>query len=352
MSSIIATASTHFSAAMRQDLARGVQSRLSEASYEATTGRKADVFASLGARAGETLSLRTHLTRVEGFLETNTSLTNKLGMMSSSLGSVRSAAQGVLDASVGMQADGSMGADALRQAARTTFDQIVAIVNTPYNGQQLFAGIESGAPALQSWTQASAGTGLTPEDVMAAIIGGGVATASVAVTQVEEVFSSTHLADPTLNFEATFYNGAGTGGARQSALIEPGTVLDYGVQANDPAFTGLLQGLAMMATADPADFANQAEFGVWIDEATSALMGGIDGVLAAEGRLGGQQRVLDDMVERQQARVDLYKGQIDALEGVDEYEAASRVELLSTQLEATYAITARLSGLSFLNFMR
>ncbi|MFN2307540.1 MAG: flagellin, partial [Paracoccaceae bacterium] len=35
----------------------------------------------------------------------------------------------------------------------------------------------------------------------------------------------------------------------------------------------------------------------------------------------------------------------------DPYEAATRLNQLQTQLEATYAVTARLSKLSFLNFM-
>ena len=39
------------------------------------------------------------------------------------------------------------------------------------------------------------------------------------------------------------------------------------------------------------------------------------------------------------------------MEGVDPYEAATRLSALETQLQASYAVTARLSRMSFLNFL-
>jgi flagellar hook-associated protein 3 FlgL len=50
-------------------------------------------------------------------------------------------------------------------------------------------------------------------------------------------------------------------------------------------------------------------------------------------------------------RQDIYKSQVVGLESVDPYEAASRISLLESQLQASYAVTARLSNLSFLYFM-
>ena len=52
-----------------------------------------------------------------------------------------------------------------------------------------------------------------------------------------------------------------------------------------------------------------------------------------------------------EARIDIYQSRVLDLEGVDSYEAATRISLLETQLQATYAVTARLSQLSFLNYM-
>ncbi|WP_368735617.1 flagellin [Escherichia coli] len=40
------------------------------------------------------------------------------------------------------------------------------------------------------------------------------------------------------------------------------------------------------------------------------------------------------------------------LEAVDPYEAANRVHALSTQIEASYALTVKLQSLSLLNYLK
>ena len=39
------------------------------------------------------------------------------------------------------------------------------------------------------------------------------------------------------------------------------------------------------------------------------------------------------------------------LEGVDQYDAATRLTQLQNQLDSSFAVTARLSRLSFLNYL-
>ncbi len=42
---------------------------------------------------------------------------------------------------------------------------------------------------------------------------------------------------------------------------------------------------------------------------------------------------------------------IGAMESVDPYEAATRVNILMTQLESSYAVTGRISRMSLLNYI-
>ncbi|WP_373504174.1 flagellin [Aestuariivirga sp.] len=70
-----------------------------------------------------------------------------------------------------------------------------------------------------------------------------------------------------------------------------------------------------------------------------------------QSRIGaGQQRLRTarDAYEIQTASI---TEAINALETVDPYEAATRVNLLMTQLEATYAVTGRLSRMSLLSYI-
>ena len=49
---------------------------------------------------------------------------------------------------------------------------------------------------------------------------------------------------------------------------------------------------------------------------------------------------------------DIITNHVDALEGVDPYEASSRLTSLMTQIETAYAMTARIQKLSLLNYLR
>ena len=107
----------------------------------------------------------------------------------------------------------------------------------------------------------------------------------------------------------------------------------------------------MIAATDPAEIADPEAYRIWFGAAVNAVSDGISGILDMETRLGTQQQVVEQTLSMQRDRQDLYNGQVLSLEGVDPYEAATRLSSLQTQLEATYAVTSRLSRLSFLNFM-
>ncbi len=359
MSPIIHSPSSLTSATMRRDIAADLDNRLNQAATEASTGKKTDVYADLGLRSGSLLSLRTHEARNTGFLDSNALLSNRLSAMSTTLGSVRETVQDFLELSIGFRDGGQPTASVLQEAARAAYDQIASLLNTPYEGTQLFAGIDSVGPALQHWEDQNPTTTLSPEDVMASIVGGGIVDAADAAAKAAEValvFSSAS-GTPGTNFEETFYNGTafeiapGVPSPRLSALIDTATPLTYGVQANDLAFTETLKGLAMIASANPSGITDPAAYENWVGTAIDAVGKGHELIVTAEGRLGNLSQTLENTIDRQTERGDLYLRQLGDLEGVDQFEAASRVTALSTQLEATYAITARLSRLSFLNFM-
>jgi flagellar hook-associated protein 3 FlgL len=51
------------------------------------------------------------------------------------------------------------------------------------------------------------------------------------------------------------------------------------------------------------------------------------------------------------AQIDIINSQIDNLEQVDPFEAATRVTTLMTQLETAYSLTARVQRLTILNYL-
>jgi flagellar hook-associated protein 3 FlgL len=67
--------------------------------------------------------------------------------------------------------------------------------------------------------------------------------------------------------------------------------------------------------------------------------------------LGIAQRQLASYAMEQERNSARLAESIQSLEGVDPYEAATRMNSLLTQLEASYAVTARISRLTLLSFI-
>lgn len=361
MTSISGTLSTLIAAKFRRDTVADLQQQLDRAGQEMATGRKSDVYAALGFRSSELLSVRASAAANENFLTGNRLIANRLDLMATTMVGVRETLQGFLDIAIANRTSPGPTVAVVAQSAKAAYEQVVIQLNATYQGAHLFSGTESSRRPLQGWEQVNATTGLSPSDVLAGIVGPQIVDAADALAklgEVSQVFTSTNAAAPQTNFEATFFNGTplvdglGNPSTRLTARIEDSAVMSYGVQANDAAFTRALQGLAMLASVDPATVTDAGAYRTWVDAAVEGVLAGIEGITDIEARLGTQQRTIEDTIMRQEDRADVYEMHIDTLEGVDPFEAATRVTQLSAQLEAAYAISARISRLSFLDYMR
>ena len=61
--------------------------------------------------------------------------------------------------------------------------------------------------------------------------------------------------------------------------------------------------------------------------------------------------MLRDISERIKLQVDLFTNNIRDLEGVDPYEASTRISSLMTQIETSYTLTARIQQLSLVRYL-
>ncbi|KAF0674642.1 flagellin N-terminal helical domain-containing protein [Profundibacterium mesophilum] len=360
MSINVNTTSTLYTLLSRQRQTAEVAGKLEAASREVSTGLMSDPYKSIGIRSAEALGLRARMDRNEGLMVANTVLQSRLDLTAETLGAIRETGQEVLDLAVANRGARAGTLGAIQGLARQALEQITSQLNTGYNGAQLFAGIAVDATPVQRYGEVNAGTGRAPKDVIDEVIGGGIASAADAaakIAEIEGIFADAD-PDPARNFEATFYNGAprldasGAPVPRLQTRIEENETLEYGVQANDQGFRDLIRGLSMLAGTDAQSIADDGAYEAWTSSAVDAMASGLADVLQSEVKLGSQQKTLDFTIRAQTDRSDLYNSQILSLEGVDTYEAATRVAQLQTQLEATYSITARLSRLSFANYMR
>lgn len=341
----------------RRDVAR-LQVELQQASQEVSSGVRANVFADLGQTASIPMLLRAQMDQTDAFAQSNALLGNKLDVMATALGSVHDSAQSVIAQAVANLQQPGADAATLQQTAKAALDQITTALNANFAGEYLFSGTTSNQPPLQVQSQTNSATGLSPQGVIAGIVGAGPTSAADAATkagQIDAVFNST--TGTGQDFEATFYNGthakdaSGNPNPRVTGQIDRGQNVDYGIQANDSSIRGILKGLTMLASTDPSKISDPGAYKAWMASAVGALSDGIAGLTDAQAQLGSQQKLVSDIATRQSDLKSVYTNRINAFEGVDSYTAASRLTQLQTQLQATYAATAQISKLSILNYM-
>ena len=359
MTGTLSIGSTAAAFAQRRDALVQIRARLEAANGELSSGRRGDVHRALGARALEAHGLRGEAALAGAQSEGNAVLAVRLDAAAGALTGAADAVGTFLALAVPNRNGPGPTVAALQEAARSAYDALAGRMNASFGGARLFSGVDTDRAPLVAWDQAAAATGLSPRAVLEGIVGGGLADGADAAAKAAEVaasFAGANAAAPDRNFERSFYAGtpaldaSGQPSERLRARIDGSAALPYGVQANDPAFRSALQGLAMIAAVDPGTMDADA-YAAWVGAGIDAAARGADGIREAQARLGGQQAVLAETIERQKVRGDLLAAQTARLEGVDPYEAASRVSMLSTQLEASFASTARLMRLSFLSYM-
>ncbi len=343
--------STQFSRFIRTN-----QAEVDRASIELATGYRQDVAGDLGMRSSEAYEMRGQISKNESFILGNELSEKKMEFQSELIADIRSQVQGVLDLAVGNTLSPQGTASTLQLEASSAISRVLASLNATIDGDAIFSGINSETLPMTGYNDINPGTGLSPSGVVDGVTGGVILNAADAATKIAElqsIFDSSNLVVPARNYEDTFYNGTDLGvGQRRTAVIGDNDVIEYGVQANDPAFFEMYQGLAMLASVDVSTITDQAGYQAYMQEAVGKLSTGIDKLADIQAELGKDRQAVEEKIFRQQAQNDIYASKIAELETVDPYEAASRLSAFEFQLEATYASTARLSQLTFLNYFR
>lgn len=302
---------------------------------EVATGRAADTAQRVAGDLVPLAAIETSRTRAAGFLTANADAALTVQGMQAVLARVDGVAQGLSSSllTASSTAHATM-LDAAATEAAQAFDSAVAALNTRLGDRTLFAGVETGLPAL------AGGTAMLDAIATAAA---GAATAADVAAAVGAWF------DDPAGFGAAYQGGAATG----ALPLSPEDRLVMDVTAADPAIRNSLEALALGALLHrglPAGpHAERAALARLSGEALVQTQGDRAGLVA---RLGTAEATIDRARQRNTAEIaalDLARADLLAVDG---YAAASRLEAVQTQLETLHAVTARLSRLSLVDFLR
>jgi flagellar hook-associated protein 3 FlgL len=308
------------------------------AAQELTTGYTASIGKMLGGDLTTYAALEASLSRLIAYGGTTQLAASTATAMQVVLGQIDTQTAGLgtqlLDA-VNSGAPNRM--DGLLGDISQRFEAVLASLNTKIGDRTIFAGVSSdGAAVSSSQTILSA--------LEATLVGLGAVTASEVETAVNAWF-----ADPS-GFAAVGYLG---GVATAAVAISAEDSVDLGFTAQDPAILDTLKSLAMIALVDRGAVGGDADLKHQVVglAATSLLQNDTDRAFL-RGNLGFAQARIEQAQTRNESEIAALEIARSDLLSIDPYEAATRLEAAQTQLETLYSVTARLSRLRLVDFLR
>lgn len=213
---------------------------------------------------------------------------------------------------------------------------IVSALNTSSGGRSILAGRATDRPALQD-----------AETILA-----GLRSATVGVTSAADLKQAAEswFNDPA-GFAAVAYTGSGE--TLAPFRLSSDETVNLELTANDQAFRDILMHVSVAAISTDFAFNLSAENRqVLLQETGQALFQQQSSLTAERASVGSAQARIDAVATRNSAEEFALMSARNALLQVDPYEAATELEAVQFQLQSLYAVTARMSGMSFVNYIR
>jgi flagellar hook-associated protein 3 FlgL len=225
--------------------------------------------------------------------------------------------------------------DVLAAQAREAFKGAVAALNTRVGGQTLLAGTATDGPAT-----------VDAETLL------GLATAAATGQQSAADIAAAITAwfDDPAGFSTQAYLG---GPARPAAPLAQGESAELPQTANEPVLRRTLAGLAIAALSTDLAGGGPSQVAAGLQRrAGEILIAGASDRTIMMADIGLAEERIAVAASRLQAETSaLQRAQSDLL-SADPYEAATQLSARQSQLETIYAVTARLSRLSLVEFLR
>lgn len=333
---------------MRNVLLR-MQSELARGQKEVQTGRSADPGLKLGQATSQTVSFARDIERVNNIIDTNALAKSRLSATQDALGQITELARTMLSTLTSAMS-GDANPTVTLTDARSLLDGMTSILNTSINGEHLFAGINTDVQPFDDYTDPSS-SGKAAFD--AAFLGhfGFAQTDPQAdtITQADMATFLDTVVDPQ-------FLGAGWSDFSNASdeVITSRIALNETTKSSVSANEAGIRKLAMAAVTISDLFDSAVGAGgrtALIEKAVSMVGEALADIANLQSATGIVENRVKAASERLTMQSDLYQRFISDMEGVDPYEASTRVSSLLAQIETSYALTARIQQLSLTRFI-
>lgn len=310
------------------------KSLLTTLSRELSTGVKADLPKALGGDTRRLSSIEHRLRTLETLQRNCQEVGGRLDAGQAAMAGMQAIASRTGTALLGASMmTGTQAVDTLLSDARSNLEATIGLLNTEYAGESIFAGSRVGARPVADAGQLLAEVGAATA---------GRTDMGDIIAAVDAFFDAPAGGG---GYTDRLYLGGATG--RGAVPVSPERSVGSEVTAAAPPFRELLKGLAL------ASLAAEGTIGATDTDRLLAAQAAGARIKAAESGLIDTQSargVLQESVEQARSRnaAEISSLQIARTEvvGADPYDTAAALAEVEAQMQALYAVTARLSQLS------
>lgn len=309
-----------------------LRERVNTTQQQISTGKKSDLYSGLNNQAGNAISLRNSVVRLETYRQNIAEVRVRTKAMDEGLSNVAKLAREVSNNLIEQIPNANMPIHILREEARLKLQAIQQTLNESIDGRRLFSG-----DAITTDPYANAAT-------LATNVNAEISSANPANTVLTNIsgFTPAQLG----------YAGALATAGAVTVRVDDNRDIDYTVRADDPALRDIMRGLAIIASPnlDPAAMSEQRFIDIF-NGARALIDNGTRGVDRLQGALGNVSNLMESASKNHgETEVNLEKFLSD-IEDVDVAEAITKMQMLQTQMQASYQTIANLRQLSLLNFL-
>jgi len=336
--------------ATRNILAKA-QSDLIKAQTEGTTGFVYDRGLTLGSRTGQSISLRKEYDRLSVLTDTNGVIKERMTTSQDALGNVIKGTQDLLSMVTAMSG-GAVGRPVAADKAKNLIETVTGLINTSFNGEYVFAGVNTDVKPLGDYDAAGGAARAAVlqsfEDYF------GFPTTDPQVANISAADMKDYLDTAfTAEFDADSWtaNWSSASDTLIKSRIAPTEIAETSVSANAEGFRKMAMGMTMIA--EFADIGlSKAALDEVVGKASLTTTDAITALADTQSFLGNAQARTKDATDRLEVQLKVLNNSVLDLEAVDPNEAASRVNALTMQIQASYALTVKIQSLSLLNYLK
>ncbi|WP_295807368.1 flagellar hook-associated family protein [uncultured Nitratireductor sp.] len=328
-----------------------MQAELAESLKESQTGRYADVGTALGAHAGRNLSMNRNIDRLNGLVDANAIAANRLTATQDAMTQLGDIGQSLLASLTAAKSDIDQVAVSRAEAERV-LKTMTGILNSNLNGEYLFAGINTDVKPVTDFQDPASPAKTAFDAAFMAKFGfsqDDPAAASISAADMDDFL--TNYVEPQFIGAGWETNWSSASDQKITSRITMNETAETSLTANEAGIRKLAMVAATVSDLLNGPLSEEARE-VLYDKSLTLVGEAVADIANAQAQAGIVENRVSEASERLSSQVDLFKSLIKDSEGIDPYEAATRVNDLRAQLDASYALTARLQQLSILNYLR